>query len=200
MNGKGYGLVLDIGEGRPVEVADHVRRHAVDAADLRYLELPRLQKLGFIVRHGDSGEGHALLEDGHAIGVGGTTVSLHPCLPQRLRVLHRVRVRQYAAGRRAVGKELAAILLRGDPQADGIFLDGNRAVAHDPVKAQAGDVEHILRAQPHRFTLGGGIRIGQLPRAVIPIHLHVVRQQRVQSDDLPASAANDLTVRVAPQQ
>ena len=44
------GLMLDIGEGRPIQIPDHMRRYTEDTADLADLKLPRLQKLCFIVR------------------------------------------------------------------------------------------------------------------------------------------------------
>ena len=42
------------------------------------------------------------------------------------------------------------------------------------------------------------IGIGQRARAV-PVNLHAIRQQRIQTENLVSSAADDLTVGIAPQ-
>ena len=90
-------------------------------------------------------------------------------------ILDRVRMRQDAAGPRAVLEELAAVLLRGDAQPNGRLLQRDGAVAHDAVKAETGDVQHILRIQLLHAAFAGRIGVGQLALR-IPIHRHVVGQ------------------------
>ena len=59
--GKRNGLMLDIRKRSMFQIAHHMRRHAIDAADLRHLKLARFQKLCFRVWHGDGCIGHIFL-------------------------------------------------------------------------------------------------------------------------------------------
>ena len=60
-------------------------------------------------------------------------------------------------------------------------------------------MQHILGVQLHSAALRGGVSVGQ-PAAGIPVHLHAIRQQRVQAQDAGLAAADDLAVGVAPQE
>ena len=106
---------------------------------------------------------------------------------------------QDAAGASAILEKGAAVFLGGDSQTDGVFLQRDGTVAHDAVKTQAGDVQHVLRAKLYRAALRGGVGIGQFAAAV-PVHLHAVGQERVQGEDMAFSAPDDLTIGVAPQE
>ena len=122
-----------------------------------------------------------------------------PALPQALGVLDRVGVRQYAGGHRAIAEKLRAVFFGGDTQPDRTLLQRDGAVAHDAVKAEAGDVQDVRGGEAYHAALAGGIGVGQLAPAVA-VYLHVVRKQRVQADDAVAPGAEDLAVRVAPQE
>jgi len=136
--------VLDVRKGGMFKVAYQVRRHTEDTADLGYLELPSLKELRFVVGHGDGFELHALFQDGHSPAVGGSAVRGIPTLPQNLGILDRVGVGQDTGRPCAVGEELAAILLSGKAQSDGVLLQCNWAVAHHAIKAEARNVQHFF--------------------------------------------------------
>ena len=58
VDGEGDVLALDVGKRRPFQIADHVRRHAEDAADLRHLELAGFKELRLVVGHGQRCKRH----------------------------------------------------------------------------------------------------------------------------------------------
>lgn len=70
---------------------------------------------------------------------------------------------QNSSRRRAVCKELGAVLLGGNGEADSVLGHGDGAVAYEAVEAEAGDVEYILRGQYHGTLLH--------VRAVVRLHL-----------------------------
>ena len=94
MDGKGDVLRFDVGEGRPVQIADHVRRHTKDTADFRNLKLSRFQELCLVVGQAQRNEGHSLFQHSHAAGVAGAAIGSVPAGPQRSRVFDCVRVCQ----------------------------------------------------------------------------------------------------------
>src|SRR5699024_5060903 len=143
-----------------------VRRHAEDAADLRDLKFARFEKLRRVVGDADGREGHGLFEDGYLARVGGAAVGRVPALPQALGVLDRVGVRQYAGGHRAIAEKLRAVFFGGDTQPDRTLLQRDGAVAHDAVKAEAGDVQDVRGVEAYHAALAGGIGIGQLAPTV----------------------------------
>ncbi len=51
---------------------------------------------------------------------------------------------QHAARRCAVGEELGAVFLGGNGKPDGVLCHSDRRIAHQPVKAQTGNMKHIL--------------------------------------------------------
>ena len=199
MYGKRNGLMLDVRKRRVLQITHHMRRHTIDATDLRYLKLARFQKLRLRIWHGDGRIGHVLFQHSHASGIVRTAVSGVPAVPQLLRILHRIGMGQDTAGARTVGEKLASVLFGRQPQPDGVLFEGNRTVSHDPIKAQPRNVQHVFRAQLHRLSAVRRVGIGQRARAV-PVYLHAIRQQRIQTEDLAPAAANDLAVGVAPQQ
>ena len=69
--------MLDVRKRSVLQITHHMRRHAVDAADLRYLKLARFQKLSLRVRHGDGCIGHVLFQHSHASGIIGTAANLN---------------------------------------------------------------------------------------------------------------------------
>ena len=50
-----------------------------------------------------------------------------------------------------------------------MFLKRNGAVAHDPIKAETGDMKHILRRQYNRLAGIGHIGVGQ-DAVLIPVY------------------------------
>ena len=95
-----------------------------------------------------------------------------------------------------VGEELAAVFLGRDAEADGVFLQRDGTVADTAVEAQTGDVQDVLRLDHHGLAVAGGIGVRQVALAV-PIHIHVIREQRIQADHRVLSAADDLAVAVS---
>ena len=199
MDGKGNVLRFNIGEGRPVQIADHVRRHTKDAADFRNLELSRFQELRFVVGQAQRNERHSLFQHSHAAGVAGAAIGSVPAGPQSCRVFDGVRVCQDTRWPGTVGEELASVFLGGNAKADGAFLQRNGTVPDNTVKAEAGHMQHLSGIKCPGLTIAGGVGVGQVALAV-PIHLHVIRQQRVQAVDLGASRADDLAVAIPVEQ
>ena len=159
MDRKGNVLRFDVGKRRALQIADHVRRHAEDAADLRHLKLPRFQELRLVVGNRQGRKRHALFQHRDTAGVSRAAIGRVPARAQRGGVLYRIGMRQDARGPRAVGKELAAIFLGGDAQADGRLLQRDGAVAHDAVKAKPGNVQHVLRGKIGDLSVGGRVGI-----------------------------------------
>ena len=58
VDGKGDVLAFDVGKRRPFQIADHVRGHAEDAADLRHLKPAGFQELRLVVGHGQGRKRH----------------------------------------------------------------------------------------------------------------------------------------------
>ena len=56
---------------------------------------------------------------------------------------------QHAARLRAVLVEGRAVFVAGQPHANSLLCHGDGRIADQPVKAEAGDVEHVLRREPH---------------------------------------------------
>ena len=56
-------------------------------------------------------------------------------------------------------------------------------------------MQHLAWVKCPRLAVAGGVGIGQVALAV-PVHLHVIRQQRIQAVDLRAACADDLAVAV----
>ena len=96
-------------------------------------------------------------------------------------------------------KELTAVFLGRYTETDGVFLQRDGTVAHDPVKAEAGNVQDILWGQHHLFSGAGHVGISQ-DTFLIPVHCHLIRQQRIQACDLIPSGTDDLAVAVSPEQ
>ena len=72
-------------------------------------------------------------------------------------------------------------------------------IPDDTVKAEAGHMQHLAWVKRPRFIVAGGVGVGQVTFAV-PVHLHVIRQQRIQAVDLRAACADDLAVAVPIEQ
>ena len=112
---------------------------------------------------------------------------------------------QYAAWVCAVGEEFRAILFTCDGHTDRISGHGNRAIANQPIKAQARNVQHVVRVEIHRFSLaqtrtvlgGAQVTIEQFSLR-IPIDRHLCRHQRIQPQHLAFPVSDDLCVSVAP--
>lgn len=106
----------------------------------------------------------------------------------------------------AVGKELAAVFLRGDGETDCVFRHCNGAVTDKPVEAQSGDMQHVrgmerdgIAAVLRKFVLRLLVGVIQLS-VLVPADSHFVRHQRVQSNDLALAVTDDLRIGVAPQE
>ena len=175
-------------------------RHAVDAADFFNLEAPGFQELGLVIGKADGREGHVLFQNGNLATVGGTAIGRIPVVAQTLGIAHRIGVGQHTAGARAVLEEGAAVLLGGDAQTDGVLFQRDGAVAHDAVKAQTRNVQHVRGLQLDRIALRGGIGVDQRACFAVPVNLHSVREQRIQTGDVVLARADDLAVGIAPQQ
>ena len=113
---------------------------------------------------------------------------------------------QDTARGRTVGKELRPVFLTGNRHADGVLCHSDGGIAHQPVKAKPGDVQHIGRMQPdktafdrRRVIHADGVFVIKLSIAVT-IHRHPVRHQRIEGNHFTFSVADNLCVSIAPQQ
>ena len=112
---------------------------------------------------------------------------------------------QPAAGIRSIGKETGAVLLTGKRHAHGIFCHSNRRVPDQPVKTKPRNMKHILRPQLDiPIVLEPGVLVG-IPRIhiinpppVIPVHIHLVREKRIQPKHPAASISHNLRVGIPP--
>ena len=190
--------MLDVAEGGVLQITHQMRWYTIDPADLRNLKLARFKELRFVVGHGDRRERHGLFKHGHFAGVGGAAIGCVPAFPQTLGVFDRIGMRQHAGGTGTILEELAAVLLGGDAKANGILFKRNRAVSDNAIKAQAGNVQHIFRLELDGLAFRGGVGVCENPFTV-PVHRHVIRQERIQPDDAVAPGTDDLAVAVAPQ-
>ena len=60
-------------------------------------------------------------------------------------------------------------------------------------------MQHVRGFQADLIAFRGGVGIGQIAFAV-PVNLHAIRQEWVQTEDVGLAAADDLAVAVTPQQ
>ena len=190
--------MLNVAEGGVLQIAHQMRWHTINPADLRDLKLARFEELRFVVGHGDRRECHGLFKHGHFAGIGGAAIGCVPAFPQTLGVFDRIGMRQHAGGTGTILEELAAVLLGGDAKADGVLFKRYRAVSDHAIKAQTGNVQHIFRLELNGLAFRGGVGVCENPFAV-PVHRHVIRQERIQPDDAVAPGTDDLAVAVAPQ-
>ncbi len=98
-----------------------MRRHSEDPGDLVDLELARLKELRLLRGYGNRRVLESLLKHRYLAAVLRTAELAHPRLAHPLRILDRAGVFENAGRSRAVGEELAAVLLRGDGESDGVF-------------------------------------------------------------------------------
>ena len=199
-------LLLNIRKARLFQVANHVGRHPENSSDLIDLEFSRFQKLRLLRRDADGRVLHALLQHGDLVAVGAAAEGGLPAFPHPLGVFDGAGMLQHTAGSCAVGEELSPVLLTGNRHANGVLGHGNGTVPHQPVKAQAGDVQYIRGRQVDGNALHGGRVFGAggilvvEPPLGIPVHHHAVWHQRIEGDDLALAVADDLGVGVAPQE
>ena len=112
---------------------------------------------------------------------------------------------QDTARGRAVGEELRAVLFAGDGHADSVLRHSDGRVAYQPVKAQAGNVQHVRRTEDDGLVFGAdGLVIAPLVAVVelaplVPVHGHFVGHQGVEGHHLALAVADDLGIGVAPE-
>ncbi len=144
-------LLLDVGVRRPVQVAEHVRRDAVDARDVAGRIAPLLDQLRIGVAHGQRRERHALLQQRHAPGVVCPGVLLLPIAGDALdhrRILDRRRGRgpgERAGQIRAIAEHASRVAFPRHRHPDGLAVQRDRrqprvSVVGDP--AYMVDVAH----------------------------------------------------------
>ena len=115
-------------------------RHSENSSDLIDLEFSCFEELRLLRRDADGRVFHALLQNGDLVGVAAAAEGGLPALTDTLGVFDGTGVFQNAARSRAVCEELSAVFLAGDGHADGVLRHSDGRIAHQPVKAQAGDV------------------------------------------------------------
>ena len=200
-------LLLDVRERGFIQVANHVRRDAEYPGNLVNLEFARFQKLGLLGIDGDGLIRHAFFEDGDLVGVLRALIDCVPGIADALGIFHDARMLQDASRLRAVLVEGRAVFVAGEAQANGLFRHGDRAVTHEAVKAEAGDMKNILRQKQHRGLFPQGIHI-RIRAGVfvidaptgIPIHGHPIRHERIEGHDFSTAIPDDLRVSVSPQE
>ncbi len=114
---------------------------------------------------------------------------------------------QHTAGIRTVGKEARTVLLAGKRHAHGIFCHCNRGVPDQAVKTKSRNMKHILRPQfdiPRILEHGILVGIPRIhvinPTTVIPVHIHLVGEKRIQPKHPSASIPHDLRIGISPNQ
>nr|DAU01013.1 MAG TPA: hypothetical protein [Caudoviricetes sp.] len=143
-------LLLDVGEGRLVQIAHHVGRHAENARDFVDLEFAGFEELCLLRRNGDGLIAHSLFEDGDTVSVSAALINGVPGIAHALGVFYHARMLQHAARLRAVLIKGRAVFVAGEAHADGLLRHGDGTVADEAVKAQAGNMKNVLRRKNHR--------------------------------------------------
>ncbi len=181
-------------------------RHSENSSDLIDLEFSGFEELRLLRRDADGRVFHAFLQNGDLIGVAAAAEGGLPALPDTLGVFDGARVFQDPSRSRAVSEELRAVLLAGDCHADGVLCHSDGRVAHQPVKAQAGDVQHVRGPEDDGLVFGAdGLVIAPLIAVVelaplVSVYRHFVRHERVQCHHLAFAVSDDLGVGVAPEE
>ena len=137
------GLLLNIRKARLFQITDHVRWDPENSSNLIDLEFSCFKELCLLRRDADGRVFHAFFQHGDFVCVAAAAEGGLPALPYTLRVFDGAGVFQHTTGRRTVSKELGSVFLTGNRHADGILRHSDGTVAHQTVKAQAGDMEHI---------------------------------------------------------
>ena len=139
------------------------------------------------------------------MGVAGSTIDIHPIVPNALRVFDHTWMLQDAGWLRSVLEKGASVFFHGERGAKSVLHHGYRAESHKTVEAQAGNVEDLIALEDDVFVMltGNFIRIGVIGIEQIaifrPVDLHVFRKQRIQPQDAVFSVPHDLCVSVTPQ-
>lgn len=123
----------------------------------------------------------------------------------RLSAFDRAWMLQHPTRSSPVGEKGRAVVLGGHSHADCAFRHRNQTIAHQPVKPEPWDIQHISRRKPNARPLARGFIAGGLvlviePARIVAPHTHAIGHQRIQADDLIAAVADDLRVGVTPQQ
>ena len=149
---------------------------------------------------------HAFFQYGNFVCIAAAAEGGLPALPHTLRIFDRAGVFQHTARSGTIGEELCAVFLTGDSHADGILRHSDGTVTDQPVKAQAGDMQHIREMKRYGkiLTFYGFVRatiIGVVQLSVfISVHRHLVGHKRIQSNDFIFTVADDLCIGVAPEE
>ena len=128
-----------------------MRWYPENSSDFIYLELSCLKELCLFRGDGDRRIFHAFFQHSDFAAVLGASELRLPCLPDTLRVFDGSGVFQYTGRGRTVGEELSSVFLGGDGKADGVLGHCYRAVADEPIKAEAGNVKYVRGLQYDRF-------------------------------------------------
>ena len=177
-----------------------------NSSNLINLEFSCFEELRLLRRDADGRVFHAFFQHSDLIGIAAAAEGRLPALPHTLWVFDCAGMFQHAARSGTVGEELCTVLLTGDRHADGVLRHSDGTVTDQPVKAQAGDMQHIRGVKRHGevLILDGFIRpsvIGVVqPPALVSVHRHLVWHKRVQSHDLILTVADDLRIGVAPEE
>ena len=118
-------------------------RHSEKSSDLIDLEFSCFEELRLLRRDADWRIFHAFFQYGDFVCVSAATEGGLPALPHTLRVFNRAGVFQHTTRCDTVGEEFRAILFTGDSHANGVLCHSDGTVAHQTVKTQAGNVQHI---------------------------------------------------------
>ena len=133
-------------------------------------------------------------------------VDLRPVLPDTLRVLQHARMLQHAGWLSAIFEEGAAVFLDGDRGAERVFHHGDRREAHQPVEAKPRYMEDLVAPEQDILVLIAGdfVGIGMVDvidlALLVPVHFHILRQQRIQAKDRVFPVSDDLRISIAVQQ
>lgn len=183
-------LVLDVGEGRLLQIADLVRGDAVDGRDLAALVLPRFQELGVFGAHPHLRPLHSLFQERQPVDV----VPAGGFLEAFLDALRRVggelpRVLQDSPRAGPVREQAGAVLFGGQREPDRLAVQRDRVQPQRAIRRKAAQVEDAL------------LRIGLLdafhrvpePEVGPLTHRHPIRMER---DQLAHLRADDGLQRV----
>ena len=198
------GLLLDVVEARFLQVADHMRRHTIEPRNLVDLELPCFKELCFFGRYGNLLILHTLLKNGDPACVHRAAVNGVPAFAQLRRVFQYARMLQDTARTRTVLEKCRTVFLRRKRDADGVLCHSDGRVADKTVETETRNVEHIFTPQTNLFLVleariflrASGVCVIDFACAAVAADLHLVREQRIESKDMPSAVTQNLCVGI----
>ena len=108
---------------------------------------------------------------------------------------------------RTVLEKCRAVFFRCKRDPDGVLCHSDETVANQTIEAESRNMQHVFAPQPNlplvrkiRILLcASRVGVVKLTRAAVAAHLHLVREKRIESENLTPAIAQNLCVGIPPQ-